>query len=163
MTAMNKALTVKQPWAWAIVAAGKDVENRSWATKYRGPVMIHAGRAADPDALDFPAMRAALGEESPALPAGFVVGQAALVGCHHADWCWDDGAHCSPWAMEGAYHWQLDNRVMFDEPFAAKGKLGLWSLGSDEVPPLISALTDPEGLELVAGIHERLAARRAQA
>jgi len=27
-----KAITIKQPWAWAIVFAGKDIENRSWRT-----------------------------------------------------------------------------------------------------------------------------------
>lgn len=24
------AISVRQPWAWAVFAAGKDVENRSW-------------------------------------------------------------------------------------------------------------------------------------
>lgn len=163
MNGTHKALTVKQPWAWAIAAGGKDVENRSWATKFRGPVLIHAGKTVDAEALGFPAMRAALGEGSPALFAGFVVGQAIIVGCHHADSCWDDGAHCSPWAMEDAYHWQLDKRELFAEPFAAKGKLGLWSMGPEELPPLIAALKDPVGLELVAGIHERIAARKASA
>lgn len=37
------ALTIRQPWAWAIVDAGKDIENRTWPTKYRGPICIHAG------------------------------------------------------------------------------------------------------------------------
>jgi hypothetical protein len=39
-----RAITVRQPWAWAIVHGGKDVENRSRniAGSYRGPVAIHA-------------------------------------------------------------------------------------------------------------------------
>ncbi|MCB2188832.1 MAG: ASCH domain-containing protein [Deltaproteobacteria bacterium] len=37
-----KCLSIRQPWASLIVAGMKDVENRSWATKYRGPVLIHA-------------------------------------------------------------------------------------------------------------------------
>jgi hypothetical protein len=32
-----KALTVRQPWAWATIYGGKDVENRRWRTTYRGP------------------------------------------------------------------------------------------------------------------------------
>lgn len=42
-----RGLTVRQPWATAIVRMGKDVENRSRniAGKYRGPVAIHAGLA----------------------------------------------------------------------------------------------------------------------
>lgn len=38
-----KILSIRQPWAWAIIHAGKDVENRSWTTKVRGRVLIHAG------------------------------------------------------------------------------------------------------------------------
>lgn len=38
------ALTVHQPWATAIIWAGKNVENRAWPTKYRGPLLIHASK-----------------------------------------------------------------------------------------------------------------------
>lgn len=38
-----KALSIKQPWAWLIVNGYKDIENRDWATKFRGPLLIHAG------------------------------------------------------------------------------------------------------------------------
>lgn len=39
-----KALSIRQPWAWAIVHAGKDIENRDWPTRYRGPIAIHAAK-----------------------------------------------------------------------------------------------------------------------
>lgn len=41
-----RVLTVRQPWAWAIIHGGKDVENRTRniAGDYRGPVAIHAGK-----------------------------------------------------------------------------------------------------------------------
>lgn len=47
------ALSVRQPWAWAIIHAGKDIENRSWsnstallrtALAFRGEVCIHASK-----------------------------------------------------------------------------------------------------------------------
>ncbi len=43
------ALSVRQPWAWAIIHGGKDIENRSWQAvnqglKRRGRVCIHASR-----------------------------------------------------------------------------------------------------------------------
>ena len=43
------ALSVRQPWAWAIVHAGKPVENRKWekgnpGLKFRGPCCIHASK-----------------------------------------------------------------------------------------------------------------------
>jgi len=44
-----KALSVRQPWAWAIIHAGKDVENRSWQAvnhglNVRGRIAIHASK-----------------------------------------------------------------------------------------------------------------------
>jgi hypothetical protein len=38
----TKALSIRQPWAWAIVNAGKDIENRTRRFNYRGPICIHA-------------------------------------------------------------------------------------------------------------------------
>lgn len=40
------ALSVKQPWAWFILHAGKDCENRSWKflSKFKGNLLIHAGK-----------------------------------------------------------------------------------------------------------------------
>lgn len=35
-----RILSVRQPWAWALVDGWKDVENRSWRTAYRGPIAI---------------------------------------------------------------------------------------------------------------------------
>jgi ASCH domain. len=39
-----KVLSVRQPWAWALIFGGKDIENRYWTTKYRGPIAIHASK-----------------------------------------------------------------------------------------------------------------------
>jgi hypothetical protein len=48
-----KALSIKQPWAWLIVNGYKDIENRDWATTFRGPVLIHAGKKPDDIALQY--------------------------------------------------------------------------------------------------------------
>ena len=37
-----KALSIRQPWAWAILHAGKDIENRTQNRRYRGELVIHA-------------------------------------------------------------------------------------------------------------------------
>lgn len=37
-----KALSIKQPWVYAILHEGKDIENRSWNTAYRGWLALHA-------------------------------------------------------------------------------------------------------------------------
>lgn len=38
------ALSIRQPWAWLIIHAAKDVENRDWPTRVRGRVLIHASK-----------------------------------------------------------------------------------------------------------------------
>lgn len=40
-----KALTVRQPWASLIALGVKTIETRSWSTRYRGPLAVHAGKA----------------------------------------------------------------------------------------------------------------------
>lgn len=39
----ERALSIRQPWAWLIVNRYKDVENRVWQTQVRGRILIHAG------------------------------------------------------------------------------------------------------------------------
>lgn len=43
-----KALTVHQPWAWLIMHGGKTIENRTWPTNHRGPLVIHASARRSP-------------------------------------------------------------------------------------------------------------------
>lgn len=38
-----KALTIRPTWAWLVVNGYKDIENRSWPTRLRGRIRIHAG------------------------------------------------------------------------------------------------------------------------
>ena len=42
-----KALSIRQPWAWLIVNGYKPVENRTWNTKVRGLILIHASKGFD--------------------------------------------------------------------------------------------------------------------
>jgi hypothetical protein len=110
------ALSVRQPWAWAILEAGKDIENRSWSTDYRGPLLIHAGQQEAPDGFE---QLEALGLVPPAeLQTGGIVGRVELV-----DVVRD---HESPWAIEDHWHWVLRDPLPL--PFrAAPGRLGLFS------------------------------------
>lgn len=45
-----KCLSIRAPWAHAIIHLGKDVENRSWATKFRGRFLVHASATKDHEA-----------------------------------------------------------------------------------------------------------------
>jgi hypothetical protein len=40
-----KALSIRHPWVDLILAGGKTVEIRTWATRYRGPMLLHASSA----------------------------------------------------------------------------------------------------------------------
>lgn len=76
-----KALSVRQPWAWLLANGWKDLENRSWHTRFRGPFLIHAGQAFDRQGLDW--VRAHFPEIQ--LPDEFdrggIVGAASIVDC----------------------------------------------------------------------------------
>lgn len=47
-----KALSIRQPWAWLIVHGHKNIENRTWTTKHRGPLLIHASKRLDRNDVD---------------------------------------------------------------------------------------------------------------
>ena len=42
-----KGLTIKEPWATLITEGYKEYEFRTWKTKYRGDILIHAGKGID--------------------------------------------------------------------------------------------------------------------
>ena len=57
---LAKAISIKQPWSFLIASGIKDVENRTWQTKFRGRVLLHAGAKRQTgilDLLDYPRCR----------------------------------------------------------------------------------------------------------
>lgn len=75
-----RALSIQQPWAWAIFALDKDVENRTWRTALRGRILIHAGKGFDEDGASF--IRDALGHAlPPRFDRGGFIGSAVLADC----------------------------------------------------------------------------------
>lgn len=121
---MFRALSIRQQWASAILLLGKNVENRSWSTAYRGLLLLHAAARLDPDSAA--AIRAMGFAPLADVPLGAILGVAELVGIcpASADWGWD--CDCGPWALRGQYHWRLANVRAFTSPIPAKGSLGLW-------------------------------------
>ena len=111
------ALSVRQPWAWAIVSGYKDVENRSWPTNYRGNLLIHAGQRLDRAGLE------RLDLLGHAYPEDLTVG--ALVGTVEVVDCIPDSD--SEWAEPGAWHWVLSRPTEFKSPIACLGRLKLFA------------------------------------
>lgn len=74
-------LSIRQPWAWLIVNGYKDIENRTWPTRFRGKVLIHAGKKWDEGIM--PAdIKAMYGIEVPRrLETGGIVGIAEITDC----------------------------------------------------------------------------------
>jgi hypothetical protein len=109
------ALSVRQPWAWAIVAGRKPIENRTWQTDYRGPLLIHAGLRGDPDGFEFLESHGVHIPED--LPRGGIIGQVELI-----DITTD---HPSMWAQSGCFNWVLADPIQTPFRFL-RGRLGLF-------------------------------------
>jgi hypothetical protein len=124
-------ITVRQPYASLIVMGVKDIENRSWPTRYRGVLGIHAGTILAKDIPPSVKNHFPGGEGYEDLPRGALLGTVTLVEC-------DRGPHPSPWAIPGQWHWQLADAAQFEAPYACKGARGLWHL--ELGPDLIKAL-----------------------
>lgn len=133
---VNKALSIRQPWAFLIAAGIKDVENRSWPTKYRGRFFIHASKIYDKKAFipsfvnlgqRIDMLLKAIINYDDKLPAGAVIGEASLVDCKYRFPDENDDLY-SPWARSGMYGFIIKDPVLYKEPIPCKGKLKIFSL-----------------------------------
>jgi len=94
------ALSIRQPWVHAILFLGKDIENRSWPTTYRGRVLIHASSKmpTKDDMMGYRATLRSAGIEDPGIDrkgfaVGGFVGTVEIVSCvreHHSPWFFGD-------------------------------------------------------------------------
>lgn len=112
-----KCLTVKQPYAWAIIAGHKRVENRSWSTSFRGRLLIHAGKSLD-------ALTHQLPDAPPPadqLAFGAIIGYVDVVDCVPVEDVAGDPYAFGPWCFV------LANPVAI-EPIPMAGKLGLFEV-----------------------------------
>lgn len=133
------ALAIKQPWASLIIHAGKDIENRTWPTKMRGRVLIHASKKIDAAEIaaaneliherliKIPHTCALKGIALQDYPAGGIIGIAEIVDCvTESD---------SPWFV-GPYGFVLANPRPLPY-FACRGALGFFGV---DYPDLEQAL-----------------------
>jgi len=141
-----KALSLKQPWAWAVVHAGKNVENRTWSTPFRGRFFIHASRTCEPwyyeEAVRWMVTRGLV----PFIPAleqlerGGIVGEATLASVLAPA---PSGTPRAPWHMADQHGFVLEDvRPLPFRPL--RGCLGLF-----EVVPHLE-MTEAEQLSLAA-------------
>jgi len=164
-----RILTVRQPWAWAIVHGQKDVENRvrNIAGDYRGPVAIHVAVRDDDEAFEpehplygmifAPCPNRASNAHNrhhchwctQTAPSkygykGCIIGVVDLVDVHE-DRCSTRGDEpcggcCSPWADHDMWHLELANPRPLVEPIPFKGALGLRRLDDATTTAVLEAI-----------------------
>lgn len=124
-----RALSIRQPWAWLIVNGHKDIENRSWETKYRGRIAIHAGKRIEIDTyLDLPRIVRPTPEPPPpaTIETGGIVGFATIIDCVTESE--------SPWFF-GRYGFVLEDQRSC-ELIPMPGQLGFFFAQGVEEPTL---------------------------
>lgn len=140
-----KAITLTQPWATLVAIGAKQIETRSWATSYRGPLAIHAaanyGRGgakahkalcgtepfcsvlnaackAHYDALDTSVgVLRAMAEHS-FMPMGAIVATCNLLGCEPIGYEWPDNqqiAYTGKWGRAHHGHKLTANERAFGD------------------------------------------------
>lgn len=137
-----KAISLIQPYA-TLIMLGYDFkwnETRSWSTKHRGKLAIHAS-AGKPkwarEAADNPLIKQALADHGLTfadLPRGAVLGTVEVVELHKitAEFV----ATLTPMEIAagdytldaGRWAWQLENRQKFALPVPCRGALSLWEM-----------------------------------
>lgn len=128
-----KVLTIKQPWATLIMQGDKRFEFRSWQTKYRGDLLIHAGKGIDKEAMK--RLAKYLPDE---IPLGKILGKVILVDCvkmcpEFKDMLLKENPDIyTKSSFQENYGWQVENVKVFDEPIDVKGHLSLWEYELDD-------------------------------
>ncbi len=123
-----KTITIKQPWATLIADGYKEYEFRTWKTKYRGDVLIHAGKGMDKKAME---RFLYLGLN---YPQGCIIAKATIADCVEVDDCVREilkqkdplvyGSVIKHTEWKG-YGFQLSNVVKV-KPILVNGKLSFW-------------------------------------
>jgi hypothetical protein len=162
-----KALSLLQPWASLIDYGAKKIETRSWATRYRGLVAIHASKG-------FPAECRELCDEEPfrtelirggapierrlrgghyvipeQMPRGVVLCVCRIVDCARTEYLERRGLFEQEEAFGDygpeRFGWTLEMVMRLEQPVPAKGSLGLWEW---QPPAEVAARLQTAGFQL---------------
>lgn len=130
--ATYKAITIHQPYARLIVTGKKLIENRTWPTRYRGPLLIHAGKSKqwlDHDEADDYA------REGDPLEFGAIVGAVHICDCRPVELVCGNGRHDAGCPglprhdhLFGPWCWILADVERFARPIPYKGAQGLFGV-----------------------------------
>ena len=125
-----KVLTLKQPWATLVAEGIKKYEFRTWKTKYRGKVLIHAGAGIDKKEMDkFKDLKLEF-------PSKRIIAVVDITDCLELD---DDlnkkiiNENNIAYGDEyrNGYAWKLSNVKKLNIEETINGQLGLWNCDLD--------------------------------
>lgn len=138
----EKAISIKQPCAYLICVGIKDIENRTWSTKFRGRVYIHASGSQYKQPWDVLSkeqnehmMQNKMCIPGSELEYSAIIGHVDIVDCvinHDSIWAEKSDmfrrTHSAGIVSNPpTYNWVLANPVLFDKPILnIKGKLSFW-------------------------------------
>ena len=123
-----KVITIKQPYATLIKEGLKEYEFRTWKTKYRGDILIHAGKGIDEYAMK------KFEHLNLEYPKGCIIAKATITDCILVDdnfrkdlkvkndLVYFNVTHNNEW---NGYAFKLEN-IEEVEPIKINGKLSLW-------------------------------------
>ena len=131
------AITVHQPWADLIVRGIKDMENRSWPTRFRGKILIHAGKKIDGNNVKKYRRSLRLKSVEDYDPHTMaIVGMAEIVDCVET--------HRSRFFI-GPYGFVLRNAVRFRKPIRYRGRQGIFRVPLARLRGSSAAAAKPGG------------------
>lgn len=123
-----KVITIKQPFATLIKEGLKEYEFRTWKTKYRGDILIHAGKSIDKKAMK------KFEHLNLEYPTGKIIAKATITDCIYVDnEVREKLKNKNPLVYSGVinhpewegYGFKLENIKKIDGP-EVNGKLSLW-------------------------------------
>lgn len=143
-----KVLSLFQPWSTLVAIGEKEIETRSWSTKYRGPLAIHASKSCkfvtmgskyylldkEPFCSSFMSFIYPKSWNDCSFPCGYIIATCTLSDVFEItesfkvnlgllepkEFCFGD-------YMPGRFAWILEDVKILDEPIPTKGSLGLWN------------------------------------
>lgn len=135
-----KVISLLQPWATLVVIGAKQIETRSWNTKYRGPLLIHASSRISKETKELTLTEpfATALRELQELPLGCIIGSVNLTSTSQSEYFsrigptgrtpnWEREKHFGDFSP-GRYGWLLADPLAFSNHFHCRGALGIWTL-----------------------------------
>ncbi len=127
---LMKVLSIKEPFATLIKDGTKIYETRSWKTKYRGEIYIHASISLSKSENVHNAIKYLKSEINP----GYILCKCELIDCipmteEFINYINSETneANYGRYSI-GRYAWKLKVLEILPNPIKAKGKLGIWNL-----------------------------------